>query len=321
MSDDLLDEVEAINSIYGPDSLTPTTPDASSAHEYILKLPADEAFSSPNSPTDSSTSSSLRIHFPDSYPSCAPIVVGTHHSSGGVRGAGAKDLELFRTVLRDVFQEGCVCLFDAVEEFTRRRTEAREEREEPSSEEGGAAAAAAAAEETRSAVTTKGSDVPGRQDGGHGLSTTEMDPPDWTLSEVLVENKSTFVARVARVSSPEEAKRYIAYLLATDKKTRGATHNITAWRIRAEGPAGAGTELQFQDCDDDGETAAGGRLLHLLQVMDVWGVVVVVSRWFGGVKLGPRRFAVINGVARDGLVRAGVVREKEEGRDKGKKRR
>ncbi|KAG5959413.1 hypothetical protein E4U57_000703 [Claviceps arundinis] len=325
MSDDLLDEVEAINSIYGPGSLTPTTPDASSAQEYILKLPADEAFSSLNSPTGSSTSSSLRVHFPDSYPSRAPIVIGTHHSSGGVKGAGAKDLELFRTVLGDVFQEGCVCLFDAVEEFTRRRTEAleeREEREEPSSEEGGAAAAAvAAAGETCSAVTTKGSDAPGREDGGDGLNIMEMDPPYWILSEVLVENKSTFVARVARVSSPEEAKRYIAYLLATDKKTRGATHNITAWRIRAEGPAGAGTGLQFQDCDDDGETAAGGRLLHLLQVMDVWGVVVVVSRWFGGVKLGPRRFAVINGVARDGLVRAGVVREKEEGRDKGKKRR
>ncbi|KAG6023455.1 hypothetical protein E4U40_003966 [Claviceps sp. LM458 group G5] len=322
MSDDLLDEVEAINSIYGPGSLTPTTPDASSAHEYILKLPADEASSSLNSPTGSSTSSSLRIHFPDSYPSCAPIVVGTHHSSGGVKGAGAKDLELFRTVLGDVFQESCVCLFDAVEEFTRRKTEALEEREEPSSEEGGAAAAT---EETCSAVTAKGSDAPGREDGGggggDGLSMAEMDPPDWTLSEVLVENKSTFVARVARVSSPEEAKSYIAYLLATDKKTRGATHNITAWRIRAEGPAGAGTGLQFQDCDDDGETAAGGRLLHLLQVMDVWGVVVVVSRWFGGVKLGPRRFAVINGVARDGLVRAGVVREKEEVRDKGKKRR
>ncbi|KAG5974133.1 hypothetical protein E4U58_003592 [Claviceps cyperi] len=317
MSDDLLDEVEAINSIYGPGSLTPTTPEASSsAHEYILKLPADEAFSSLDSPAGSSTSSSLRIHFPDSYPSCAPIVVGTHHSSGGVKGAGAKDLELLRTVLGDVFQEGCVCLFDAVEEFTRRRTEALVEREEPLPEEG-----AAAAEGTCSAVTTKGSDAPGREDGGDGLSMTEMDPPDWTLSEVLVENKSTFVARVARVSSPEKAKRYIAYLLATDKKTRGATHNITAWRIRAEGPAGAGTGLQFQDCDDDGETAAGGRLLHLLQVMDVWGVVVVVSRWFGGVKLGPRRFAVINGVARDGLVRAGVVREKEEGRDKGKKRR
>lgn len=35
----------------------------------------------------------------------------------------------------------------------------------------------------------------------------------------------------------------------------------------------------MQDCDDDGESAAGGRLLHLLQVADAKNVVVVVSRW------------------------------------------
>lgn len=34
-----------------------------------------------------------------------------------------------------------------------------------------------------------------------------------------------------------------------------------------------------QDCDDDGESAAGGRLLHLLQVAGAEDVVVVVSRW------------------------------------------
>ena len=34
-----------------------------------------------------------------------------------------------------------------------------------------------------------------------------------------------------------------------------------------------------QDCDDDGENAAGGRLLHLLQVAGAEDVVVVVSRW------------------------------------------
>lgn len=33
-----------------------------------------------------------------------------------------------------------------------------------------------------------------------------------------------------------------------------------------------------QDCDDDGEDAAGGRLLHLLQAADARDVVVVVSR-------------------------------------------
>jgi hypothetical protein len=32
------------------------------------------------------------------------------------------------------------------------------------------------------------------------------------------------------------------------------------------------------DCDDDGESAAGGRLLHLLTILDVKNVCVVVSR-------------------------------------------
>ena len=53
-----------------------------------------------------------------------------------------------------------------------------------------------------------------------------------------------------------------------------------------------------QDCDDDGEDAAGGRLLHLLQVTGAVNVVVVVSRWYGGVLLGPSRFALINNTAR-----------------------
>jgi putative IMPACT (imprinted ancient) family translation regulator len=47
----------------------------------------------------------------------------------------------------------------------------------------------------------------------------------------------------------------------------------------------------IQDNDDDGETAAGSRLAHLLQVMEVRDVCVVVSRWYGGIKLGPDRFA------------------------------
>lgn len=51
-----------------------------------------------------------------------------------------------------------------------------------------------------------------------------------------------------------------------------------------------GDGVVFQDNDDDGETAAGGRMAHLLQLMDVWNVLVVVSRWYGGVKLGPDRW-------------------------------
>jgi putative IMPACT (imprinted ancient) family translation regulator len=63
----------------------------------------------------------------------------------------------------------------------------------------------------------------------------------------------------------------------------------------------------YQDFDDDGEAAAGGRLLHMLQAADVSGVAVVVSRWFGGVLLGPARFGLINNTARDLLTACGFI--------------
>ena len=39
----------------------------------------------------------------------------------------------------------------------------------------------------------------------------------------------------------------------------------------------------------------------MLDIRDEDGVLVVVSRWYGGTQLGPRRFALINNVARDVL--------------------
>ncbi|KPP73929.1 protein IMPACT-like, partial [Scleropages formosus] len=63
----------------------------------------------------------------------------------------------------------------------------------------------------------------------------------------------------------------------------------------------------LQDCEDDGETAAGGRLLHLLQILDVRNVMVVVSRWYGGILLGPDRFKHICNCARNILVQEGYT--------------
>lgn len=62
-----------------------------------------------------------------------------------------------------------------------------------------------------------------------------------------------------------------------------------------------------QDYDDDGESAAGGRLLKLLALVGAENVAVVVSRWFGGVLLGPARFTHINNAARQLLDECGYV--------------
>ena len=59
------------------------------------------------------------------------------------------------------------------------------------------------------------------------------------------------------------------------------------------------------DNDDDGEDGAGSRLAQLLEFRQDDGVLLVVSRWFGGIHVGPKRFGHIVNVARQVLVNLG----------------
>ena len=77
------------------------------------------------------------------------------------------------------------------------------------------------------------------------------------------------------------------------------------------------------DYDDDGETQAGARLKHLLEILELENVLVVVSRWYGGTHLGPDRFKLINQAARDALELGGFLEEREKetaAKGKGKKK-
>lgn len=44
-----------------------------------------------------------------------------------------------------------------------------------------------------------------------------------------------------------------------------------------------------------------------MQMMDVWNVIVVVSRWYGGTHLGSDRFKHINSAARGAVINAGLI--------------
>eukprot|EP01024_Parvocaulis_polyphysoides_P013676 TRINITY_DN15373_c0_g1_i1.p1 TRINITY_DN15373_c0_g1~~TRINITY_DN15373_c0_g1_i1.p1 ORF type:complete len:313 (-),score=56.21 TRINITY_DN15373_c0_g1_i1:280-1218(-) len=138
--------------------------------------------------------------------------------------------------------------------------------------------------------------------------------PKIVHGEPNTERKSTFQAHCLHVKSIEEVEAMIKVLLQNNK-IRHATHNIMAYRIY--NPL---TKAYIQDYDEDGEAAAGGRLLHMLQAAGVKDVVVVVSRWFGGVLLGPSRFAHINNTARQLLEQEGyIVKEENNKSKKGKK--
>ncbi|XP_046905364.1 protein IMPACT isoform X2 [Hypomesus transpacificus] len=114
--------------------------------------------------------------------------------------------------------------------------------------------------------------------------------------ETITDRRSTFQPHLSRVLTPRQVTMVLNKLYE-NKKIASATHNIYAYRIYCEDK-----QTYLQDCDDDGETAAGGRLLHLLQILDVCNVMVVVSRWYGGILLGSDRFKHINNCARNILV-------------------
>ena len=135
--------------------------------------------------------------------------------------------------------------------------------------------------------------------------------PTITHGESVVDRKSVFQGHSASVRKQSHVNIFLDKL-KENKKIENAFHNMWAYRIDRNDPqarfAGKSASV-VQDCDDDGEQAAGGRLLNLLQILNVVNVMVVVTRWYGGIQLGPARFKHINNAARDALVKGGFVQQ------------
>ncbi|EFQ91748.1 hypothetical protein P3342_008451 [Pyrenophora teres f. teres] len=283
-NDAIQDEVTSLNAIFDEGTLSPIEQDA---RVYSLRLP-------------SLPSITLRIEFPADYPDAPPSILGTQSVGQDVpKGMGNRAVDVVRDVLAKIYQPGEACVYDLLEEAR----EALEQAEEQGDLQLHDQHETEHIKEDES--SRKAADV-----------SIDLGPePPWVVAPALTEKKSVFLARVAPVSSPAQARQYVAHLLATDKKAARATHNMTAWRIK--GP----NDTSYQDCDDDGETAAGSRMLHLMQLMDVWNVVVIVTRWYGGILLGPDRFRIINTAAREALVLGGYSKDGKDGDGKKKGKR
>lgn len=274
MSEELENEVEAINSIYGEDTLKRTELDG----VLVLSIPQREA--------------ALRLAFPSGYPDAIPQIQGTEGTGDRTKkGYGGYVLDIARGLLRTVFTPGSVCLFDLLQELDNTLSVESNDQVHPQ-------------------LSDHEEDAAPVVNSRHPLLPDLDKDPQWTLSAPVTEKKSTFLARACSVTSPTQARACVVHLLQVDKRVSKATHNITAYRIRSPPGLGSPSQIIYQNCNDDGESAAGGRLLHLLQVMDVWDVLVVVSRWYGGVKLGPDRFSIINNAAREAVVEGGWTRNR-----------
>ena len=89
--------------------------------------------------------------------------------------------------------------------------------------------------------------------------------------------KSRFIATVCEVKSEDEAS---AFIDEVKKKYWDARHNCSAYQV---GPDG-----RFQRSSDDGEPAgtAGRPILEVLKKQGLTNTAIVVTRYFGGIKLG-----------------------------------
>ena len=94
----------------------------------------------------------------------------------------------------------------------------------------------------------------------------------------LVEKKSKFIANLIYIEGKEEAENIIKEY---KKRFHDARHNCYAYRVYDQ------NEI-YEKSSDDGEPSgtAGAPMLNLLQKNDLCNVIIIVTRYFGGILLG-----------------------------------
>ena len=118
------------------------------------------------------------------------------------------------------------------------------------------------------------------------------------------EKKSKFIGYIKPVSTVEEAEKFIASIREMHPN---ATHNVPLYRVVEEGQ-------EYFKYNDDGEptNTAGKPMAEILNILDVYNVAIVATRYFGGMKLGAggliRNYAKTAKIA---VNEAGIVEYKE----------
>ena len=115
----------------------------------------------------------------------------------------------------------------------------------------------------------------------------------------IVEKRSRFIASVRPVSSEEDALEYLNML---KQKYWDARHNVYAYIIR---------ENNIMRYSDDGgpNGTAGVPVLDILKREELTDVIVVVTRYFGGILLGTGGLVhAYSKAAKEGIEAAGIER-------------
>ena len=95
----------------------------------------------------------------------------------------------------------------------------------------------------------------------------------------IVEKKSRFIANIFYIETIEEAEEYIKQI---KKKYHDAKHNVFAYAIET---GDGGIAIKYND-DGEPQGTAGSPILKIVLEQGLSNVLVVVTRYFGGILLG-----------------------------------
>lgn len=94
----------------------------------------------------------------------------------------------------------------------------------------------------------------------------------------IIAKKSKFIAAISPVKNESEVKEFVQKIREKHPK---ATHNAYAYRIKTK----SGIIINAED-DKEVSGCAGSSILYVLEKQDVIDAIIVVTRYYGGTKLG-----------------------------------
>ncbi|KAI1458217.1 hypothetical protein F4805DRAFT_151051 [Annulohypoxylon moriforme] len=122
----------------------------------------------------------------------------------------------------------------------------------------------------------------------------------WSASQPVTLKKSTFIVRAIHITKSSERLSMMESLFSAIPSLHDASHNAWAYRIRVPTNLFGATTIK-EESYDDGEGGCGDFLLKNMRELDAVNTLVVMTRWYGGIMLGPDRWRIMRNCLKDAL--------------------
>ncbi|KAI0429983.1 hypothetical protein F5Y09DRAFT_242663 [Xylaria sp. FL1042] len=131
-------------------------------------------------------------------------------------------------------------------------------------------------------------------------NTTSHAARSWSTSQPITLKQSTFVVRATALTDPSQRHSILQSLFIAIPSLQSATHNAWAYRVKVPTNLFNATTIK-EESFDDGESGCGSFLLKNMQEMNAVDTLVLMTRWYGGIMLGPDRWRIMRSCLGDAL--------------------